>query len=230
MNKIKVRIMGEMHQEGDMFLVSSLQVADRFIFAPESGIAKGELHWGNVFCCRGSLNIAEIPLQHGPEAAPAECPLHFCGMFLVSPEQQRPLPFLYPFRVHAFVRVNIAGNPDKSGIVTLHLAPRQRFLQSGVKLMCVKQGEREPKWPRKRIQVHCFAFFLQRFVGATQSVKQIRTQVVCFRIVRIEFDGAPKLLVRRFPVPFVLRQNDSQRNVSVGEIRVEVLPAITGGT
>src|ERR1700692_5128319 len=70
MNKIKVRIVWEMHQEGRAFLVSSLQVADRFIFAPESGIAKGELHWGNVFCCRGSLIFAEIPLQHGREAAP----------------------------------------------------------------------------------------------------------------------------------------------------------------
>src|ERR1700692_453913 len=90
MNKIKVRIVWEMHQEWRAFLVSSLQVADRFIFAPESGIAKGELDWRNVFCCRSFLNVAEIPLQLGPEAAPAECPLHFCGTFLVSPEQQRP--------------------------------------------------------------------------------------------------------------------------------------------
>src|SRR5258708_37001399 len=97
MDKIKARIMGEMHQEGGMFLVSSFQVADRFIFAPESGIAKGELDWGNVFCCRGSLNISEIRVQHSQEAAPAECQLHFCGMFLVAPEDQRQSPFLHPF-------------------------------------------------------------------------------------------------------------------------------------
>src|SRR6266576_5490310 len=76
MDKIEVRIVREMHQERRVFLVSSLQVADRFIFAPESGIAKGELEWGNVFSCRRPLDIAKIPLQHGSEAAPAEYLLH----------------------------------------------------------------------------------------------------------------------------------------------------------
>src|SRR6266550_3331915 len=108
MDKIEVRIVREMHQEGRVFLVGSLEVADRFIFVPESGIAKGELDWGNVFFCRRSLDIAKIPLQHGSETAPAEYLLHSCGAFLVSPEQQRPLPFLDSFRLHAFVDVYVA--------------------------------------------------------------------------------------------------------------------------
>ena len=87
MNKVEVRIVRDMHQERRVFLISSLQVTNRFIFAPESGIAKGELDWRNVFSCRRSLDIAKIPLQHGSEAAPAEYLLHFCGTFLVSPEQ-----------------------------------------------------------------------------------------------------------------------------------------------
>src|ERR1035438_5342465 len=102
------------------------------------------------------------------------------------------------------------------GVVWLDIPPYASLIQRGVELPHANERVTQLVGARKRIQLHCLPLLLQRFVHAIQRAERIRTQVVNFGGIGIQFYGTSGLSLGSHPIPPIKELDRSHREMRLG--------------